>query len=55
MKKYYRVTWEGFFDIEAENEEEAKQKFIEHIENEDIDDYGRTWQELIGVEEINAF
>lgn len=52
-KKYYRITWGGYYDIESKTEEEAEQAFIKYIENEEIDSYGRNWKELIEIEELN--
>jgi hypothetical protein len=49
----FRVTWGGYYDYEAKTQEEAKQKFIEYIQNEEIDKYGRDWKELIEIEEID--
>lgn len=52
-KQYYRITWDGYYDVEAKNEEEAEQAFIDYIENEELDSYGRNWKELIKIEGLN--
>ena len=48
----YRITWGGNYDCEAKTEEEARRQFINYIENEEIDNYGRDWKELIEIEEL---
>lgn len=52
MSKEFRITWGGYYDTKANNEEEAIQKFIDYINNEELDLYGRDWKELIDIEEI---
>jgi len=49
---YFRITWEGYQDIEAENENQAKECFIRYVVEEELDRYGRDWKDLIGVEEL---
>ena len=46
----YRITWAGYYDCEANDEKEAKQQFIEWVENEDIDQYGRDWKDFVECE-----
>jgi hypothetical protein len=48
----YRITWGGIYDCEADNEEDAKQQFINYVEQELTDDYGRDWKDLIDCEEL---
>lgn len=48
----FRVTWAGYFDCEADNKEKAKNQFIEWIEENDIDQYGRDWKDFIECEEL---
>ena len=50
--KIYRITWGGSYDTEAETEEEAKQQFIDYIQNEELDNYGRDWYDLIEIEKL---
>ena len=50
---YFRVTLEGYREIECESEEEAIQDFIDFVENDGIDSYGRTWRQLIDVEKLS--
>ena len=50
--KNFRITWGGYYDTNASDEEEARKQFIQYIEEEDIDSYGRDWKDLIEVEEI---
>lgn len=50
--KLYRVIWGGYGVYEAESEGEAKKQFIDYIEEENIDVYGRTWKDLIEIEEL---
>ena len=52
MGKYFRVTWEGYIEGEYESDEEAKQALIDFINNDEFDNYGRTWEDLIAVEEL---
>lgn len=52
-KKYYRITWGGYYDVKANDEKEAEQAFIRYIENEELDSYGRDWKELIEIEGLN--
>jgi hypothetical protein len=49
---YFRVTYDGYYDGEHENEDEAKQAFINYVENNETDGYGRTWDDLISVEKL---
>lgn len=48
----FRVTWEGYYDTDASDEEEARKKFMRYVEEEDIDQYGRDWKDLIEIEEL---
>lgn len=48
----YRITWGGIYDCEADDEEEARQKFIKWIEEEHMNQYGRDWKDLIDCEEL---
>lgn len=48
----FRITWTGYYDCEAIDKKEAEQKFIKYIENEEMDQYGRDWKELIDCEEL---
>ena len=50
---YYRVTFEGIFECEFESAEAAKQDFIDFVAEEATDAYGRTWTDLIAVEEFD--
>jgi len=47
----FTVTWGGYYPIEAESWEEAREKFILYVEEEEIDSYGRDWKDLIKVKE----
>jgi len=52
MKRLFTVTWGGIYNCNAENEKEAIKRFIDYVENEESDMYGRDWKELIEVEEL---
>jgi len=47
----FTVTWGGYYSVEAESWEEAREKFISYVEEEEIDSYGRDWKDLIEVKE----
>ena len=49
---FYRITWGGYYDVAAKDEEEAKQKFITYVEDEEMDTYGRDWKDLIEIENL---
>lgn len=51
MSKWYRVTFEGYLEGEYENEDDAKQALIDYIEECKVDQYGRSWHDLIDVED----
>jgi hypothetical protein len=53
MEKIFRITWGGYYDCKAKTEKEAEKQFVNYIENEEIDSYGRDWKELIEVEELD--
>ena len=50
---YYRVTWGGYIEGEYESEEAARAALIDFIDDEDIDQYGRDWIQLIEVERLD--
>jgi hypothetical protein len=50
---HYRVTYGGYIEGEYKDREEARQAFIDFIENGDIDNYGRVWEDLIDIEQID--
>jgi hypothetical protein len=46
---YFRVTFEGYQEGEYATMEEAKQAFIDFVENGEVDGYGRTLDDLISI------
>jgi hypothetical protein len=50
---YYRVTWDGYVEGEYETPELAKQALLDCFDDDYVDQYGRQWQDLVSVENLD--
>ena len=50
---YFRVTYEGYIEGEFSDEEAAKKAFLEALDPDYCDQYGRSREALINVERFN--
>jgi len=50
---YFRVSYEGYIEGEYDNEEEAIKEFLEGLNEDYVDAYGRTREQMLRVEKFN--